>query len=381
MNQIAIVAGTRTPIGRAGRAYRDVHPADLLGASLAATARAAGVEDGAIDRVLVGCTHQMGDQAMNIGRNASLAAGFSHMTPALTLDAQCCSGQEVASLGAALIGSGQADLVMVGGVESLSRVASGSTFGPALGDPYPPSLASRWDMPHQSVAGERMARRYDVSRAAADDYGVASHQRAAKAWENGTMVEEILRIEGPDGPLLEIDEGVRPDSTLAAAAGLAPAFDAEGILTAANSSQLSDGAASLLLASEKALATHQLNPLAWITATAATGADPSLMLEGPLHATERVLARTGLSIGSFDAFEVHEAFAVPVIVWMEHFGVPHADVNIDGGAIAMGHPFGASGTRQLLHLALQLRRGGGGRGLQAMCGGGGLGTATVLEAA
>lgn len=380
MSRVAIVAGARTPIGKAGRAYRDVHPVDLLKTTFTATVNAAGITGDVIDRALVGCTHQMGDQAVNVGRNAWLAAGLTHMQSVLTLDAQCCSGQEVATLGAALIGSEQADLVMVGGVESLSRVASGSTFGDGIGNPYPPSLTDLWDMPHQGMAGERMARKYGVTREAADAYGASSHQRAASAWKRGNMTDEIVVIDGPDGPVLESDEGVRAGATPESAAALAPAFDPSGIITAASSSQLSDGAASILLASEKACEEYSLDPIAWITATASTGADPNFMMEGPIHATAEVLARADIDIASVDAFELHEAFAIPVLVWMERMGVPRDVVNVDGGAIALGHPFAASGTRQLLHLAHHLRRAGGGRGLQAMCGGGGLGSATVLEA-
>lgn len=380
MSRVAIVAGARTPFGKAGRAYKDVHPVDLLGTTFTATIKASGISGEDIDRALVGCTHQMGDQTLNIGRNAWLAAGLTHTKSVLTLDAQCCSGQEVATLGAALIGSGQADLVMVGGVESLSRVASGSTFGDGIGNPYPPSLKSLWDMPHQGMSAERMARKYEVTREAVDTYGAASHQRAADAWKRGVMTDEIVLVKGPRGPLLEMDEGVRPGATVESAAALSPVFDPDGIVTAASSSQLSDGAAAVLLASEKACEKHGLDPIAWIAATASTGADPDIMMEGPIHATAEVLARAGIDIGAVDTFELHEAFAVPVLVWMDQMGVSHDVVNIHGGGIALGHPFAASGTRQLLHLAHHLRRGGGRRGLQAMCGGGGLGSATVLEA-
>lgn len=381
MQRVAIVTGSRTPIGKAGKAYRDIHPTDLLRASFVESIKRAGVQDESVDRVLVGCTHQTGDQAINVGRNAWLAGGLSHMTPALTLDAQCCSGQEVASLASGLIASAQADVIVVGGVESLSRVPSGSTMAESVGNPYSDALTRLWDMPHQGSAGERVARKYGVTRRAADEYGVASHLRAAAAWSEGRLADEVVLVPGSDGPVLTTDEGIRAGASVESAADLQPAFETDGIITAANSSQLSDGAASLVLASETAVEEQGLSPLAWIIETTSTGADPSLMLEGPLNATDRLLQRTGLGIADFDAFEVHEAFAVPVLVWMDRFGVAHQDVNTDGGAIAMGHPFGASGARQLLHLAHHLRRGGGGRGIQTMCGGGGLGVATVLESA
>lgn len=379
MTRVAIVTGSRTPIAKANGAYRDIHAVDLLSVSMSATVEKAGIDPSDVDRALVGCTHQMGAQAMNIGRNAWLAAGLPHTVPALTLDAQCCSGQEVANLGFALIASGQADAILVGGVESLTQVPSGSTAGKDMISPFPPSLLEKWSMPHQGIAGERVAKKYGITREEADDFGVQSHVRADAAWANGDFDDEIVMVHGADGPLLTRDEGIRPDSSVEKAAGLKPAFDPEGIVTAANASQLSDGAATLLLASEEFCTSRNLQPLAWITATASTGSDPDFMLEGPLSATESVLKRAGIDIGEVEHIEIHEAFAIPVLVWLSHFSVAADTVNVHGGAIGMGHPFGASGTRQLLHLSHLVSRSGG-RGLQAMCGGGGLGSATLIEA-
>lgn len=379
--RVAIAAGSRTPIGKAGRAYRGIHPVDLLAHTFRATIGKTTVDAAEVDRVVVGCTHQAGDQAFNIGRNGWLSAGLPELVPALTLDAQCCSGQEAANLAYGMVASGQADTVVVGGVDSQSRVASGSTYGPGLGDPYPPSLERLWSMPHQGLAAERMAVKYGVSRRSADEYGVASHLRAARAWDTGAFQGEIVTVPEAGGEPLSVDEGVRRDSSLERAAALPPVYGADGIVTAANASQLSDGAASLLIASEAACMRLGLQPLAWIRSTASAGADPETMMEGPLHATERVLRRTGLTIGDLDIVEIHEAYAIPVLVWMEHWGVSHDMVNIHGGAIGLGHPFGASGVRQLLHLANILHNRGSGIGLQTMCGGGGLGVATILDAA
>lgn len=381
MTRVAIAGGSRTPFAKAGRAFRDVHPVDLLAHTFRATIDKAGVDADQIDRAIVGCTHQAGDQAVNIGRNGWLAAGLSDRVPALTLDAQCCSGQEAANLAFGMIASGQAEVAVIGGVDSQSRVASGSTYGPGLGDPYPSSLKRLWSMPHQGRAAERMAAKYGVSRRAADEYGVTSHLRAAQAWDAGVFDDEVVATPATDGAVLTVDEGIRRDSSMEKSSSLRGVYGADGIVTAANASQLSDGAASLLIASEAACERLGLQPLAWISATASAGADPETMMEGPLHATERVLGKSGLTVGDLDLVEIHEAYAIPVLVWMQRWGVPHEVVNIHGGAISLGHPFGSSGVRQLLHLAGLLHRTGRGVGLQTMCGGGGLGVATILNAA
>lgn len=381
MRRVAIAGGTRTPFAKAGRALREVHPVDLLAHTFRATMDKAGVDADQVDRVIVGCTHQAGDQAVNIGRNGWLAAGLPDQVPALTLDAQCCSGQEAVNLGFGMIASGQAETAVIGGVDSQSRVASGSTYGPGLGDPYPSSLTQLWSMPHQGRAAERMAAKYGVSRRSADEYGVTSHLRAAQAWDAGVFDDEVVAIPAAGGAVLSVDEGIRRDSSVEKSCALRPVYGSGGVVTAANASQLSDGAASLLIASESACERFGLQPLAWISATASVGADPETMMEGPLHATEQVLKRSGLAVGDLDVVEIHEAYAIPVLVWMRQWGVPHEIVNIHGGAIGIGHPFGSSGVRQMLHLAGLLHRRGRGIGLQTMCGGGGLGVASILNAA
>ena len=380
MTKVAIVGGSRTPIGKANKAFRDIHPVDLLAVSMVETVRKVGVDPSQVERVLVGCTQQMRAQSVNVGRNAWLAAGLPYTTPALTLDAQCCSGQEVANLGFAAIASGQIDVALVGGVESLSVVPAPPIPLGGMESPFSDSLISRWTMPHQGVASERMAEKYGVLREEVDLYGVQSHLRADAAWNDGVFDAEIAWVDAPDGSRLTRDEGIRPDSSVEAAARLKPAFEAGGITTAANSSQLSDGAATLMLASEDFCDQNGLQPLAWITHTAATGTDPNFMFEGPITSTERVLKHAGMSITDIDHIEIHEAFAVPVVAWLRHFNVDQESVNQHGGAIGMGHPFGASGTRQLLHLS-HLAHQSGGRGLQTMCGGAGLGSATIIEGA
>lgn len=379
ISSVAIVGGVRTPFGKAGRAYAACHPAELLAATYRGALASAGVEPATVDRILVGCVNQCGEQSYNVGRIAWLAANLTETVPALTLDAQCCSGQEAVNLGAAMIMCGQADIVVAGGVEAASRVSPDSMW---LGDsPVPPSLAARTELPHQSQASERMARKYGITRDAADAFGVQSHLRAAQAWKSGAFDAEIVRVNGTDGPLLMRDEGIRADSTPAAAAGLKPAYEADGIVTAANASQLSDGAACVILASGEACTRHGLQPLAWIRSMTSVGAEPQVMFEGPMHATQRLLDRMRLGIDDFDLFEVHEAYAIPVLAWMDAYGVPHEKVNVHGGAISLGHPFGASGARQILHLARQLAVRPGKRGLQLMCGGGGLGVGSIIESA
>ncbi|GAA5153993.1 thiolase family protein [Amycolatopsis dongchuanensis] len=375
--RVAIVSAVRTPIGRAGRAYAGVHPVDLLAASLKGAVR--GLPDpAAVDQALVGCVYQVGDQSANVGRNAWLAAGLPITTPASTVDTQCGSSQQAVNLAASLVMAGQADLVVAAGVESLGRVPP--DLSRAGGDPYPPSLRSRYGMPHQAVAGEAFARAYGISRAESDAFGLRSHLRAHAAWENGIFDDHVVTVDGADGPLLARDEGIRGDSTAEKLAGLKPAFDADGIITAGSASQLSDGSAAVLLASERAIAENGLTPLAWIRRVVSVGTDPDLMLEGPIVATRRLLDAEGLATGDFTLVEVHEAFAPVVCAWQHTYRAEEDRLNRHGGAISMGHPFGASGVRQLADLAHGLKTRAG-LGLSVMCCAGGIGTGTVLEAA
>lgn len=381
MTRVALVGGVRTPIAKMGRAYRDVHPVDLLAAAVTGALAATGVDPGAVDQVLVGATGQAGGQAQNVGRNAWLAAGLPHEVPAATMDAQCPSSHLATHLGAASIASGDASVVLTGGVESLTRVPMFAPTQVGADTPIPSSLAARRDMPHQGEAAERAADEYGITREACDRYGVRSHLAAHAAWEAGRFDDETTPVAVDGVGLLRRDEGIRPDSALETAARLTPVYRPDGVNTAANSSQLSDGSVALVLASEEACARRGLAPLAWIHTATWVGSDPDIIFDGPVAATEKALDRAGIAIDAVARFEVHEAYAVPVLIWQEHFGVDLDRVNVDGGAISIGHPFGASGARQLLHLAHALRAAGGGLGLSTMCGGGGLATATVLESA
>ncbi|GAB3976785.1 thiolase family protein [Actinoallomurus acanthiterrae] len=375
-HEVAVVTGFRTPFARAEGAYAHVHPADLLGTVLRAVVT--GIDARQVDQVLIGCTQQGGDQSYNIGRNGWLAAGLPVEVPATTIDTVCGSSQQTVNLAAALVASGQADIVVAGGVESLSRTPMFSTWGD--GDPFSPHQRQLYDMPHQGVAAERMARKYGVSRKQSDEIGWRSHLRAAAAWDQGRFDGEIIYVERDGEPPLFRDNGVRADADLDRMSRLRPVYDADGIVTAGSASQISDGAAAVLIASNHACERLGLRPLAWIRGSVTVGVDPDLMLEGPIVATERLLDRSGLTPDDIDRFELHEAYATVIGAWLNTIQADPERVNPDGGAIAIGHPFGASGARQMIRLARHLG-GGTAYGLQAMCCGGGIGTGTLLQGA
>jgi acetyl-CoA acetyltransferase family protein len=378
VQRVAIVSGVRTPVGKVGKAYADIHPVDLLATSLLGGLSAAGIDDPeVVDQVLVGCVSQAGEQALSIGRNAWLAAGLPFSVPATTLDTQCGSSQQAVNLGAAYIMAGQAEVVVTGGIEAWSRVMLHAQQSDA--SPYPASILARYEMPHQGIGGERIAAKYGVTRGQSDAYGVRSHLAAHAAWEDGRIKDEIVVVEREGVAVLERDEGIRPDSTIERAGTLKPVYTEDGIITAASSSQLSDGSSSVVLASEAAVERLGLQPLAWVRRVVSAGVDPDVMLEGPIEATKRLLERENLTLDDIDVFEVHEAYATVVEAWRSVYPVELERLNLEGGAISIGHPFGASGGRQIAHLAHSLSRGRGRLGLQVMCCGGGVGTGTILE--
>lgn len=381
MTRVAIVSGVRTPIAKKDKSYRDVHPVDLLATSFNGALAAAGIDPENVDMGLAGATGQVGGQAQNIGRNAWLSSGLPISVPISTLDAQCPSSQLATHLGAASIVAGDASVVITGGVESLTRVPTGIAGTVGEDGPISQSLLAHWDMPHQGEAAERAADKYGITRDACDEYGVRSHLAAHAAWERGAFDDEIVHVTVDGTVLLHRDEGIRPDSSIEKAGKLPGVYRPDGVNNAANSSQLSDGSAAMVLASEEACARFGLTPLAWIHSTTWTGNDPDIIFDGPNYATAKILARTGLTLDQMKLIDVHEAYAIPVLIFQEHFGLSPDRVNLDGGAISIGHPFGATGARQLLHLAHALRAAGGGFGLSTMCGGGGIATATVIESA
>ncbi|MGW7689075.1 acetyl-CoA C-acetyltransferase [Streptomyces asiaticus] len=380
MSEAFIVGAVRTPVGRRKGALSGVHPADLGAHVLRALLERTGADPGAVDDVYFGCVSQIGAQTGNVARTAWLSAGLPQHVPGTTIDRQCGSSQQAVHFAAQAVGSGAADLVVAGGVEvmSLVPIASPMFVGEqaGMGSPY---AGDGWherfgDQEVSQFRGaELIAEKWGVSRAHMEEFALTSHQRALAAQADGAFDDEITPAFG-----LTADEGPRADTTLEKMAGLKTLTE-DGRLTAAVSSQISDGAAALLIASEDAVRRHGLTPLARVHTMAVVGSDPIHMLTGPIPATEKVLDRAGLSIDAIDLVEINEAFASVVLAWQQEIGAAPERVNAFGGAIALGHPLGATGARLMTTLVHQLRRTGGRYGLQTMCEGGGMANATVLE--
>ena len=383
MREVVIVEAVRTPIGRRNGKLKDVHPVVLGSLVLKEIVRRAGIEPEIVEDVVFGCVTQVGEQSLNVARNAWLAAGFPVTTPGTTVDRQCGSSQQAIHFAANLIQSGVCDVTIAGGVESMSRVPMGAN-AVSPGTPFPPELMELYDLVPQGISAELMARKYRVSRKEMDEFGVRSHHLAHEATEKGYLKSQIMPVEvSVDGnghhELFSRDEGIRANASYEATAALQPAFNPEHSITAGNSSQISDGAAAVLLMSlEKAKELH-LKPRARIRAQAVVGTDPVLMLEGPIPGTAAVLKRAGLQLSSIDLFEVNEAFASVVLAWQKETGADMSKTNVNGGAIAVGHPLGASGAILMNRLLYELERRDLRYGLETMCCGGGLGTATIID--
>jgi acetyl-CoA acyltransferase len=383
MREVVIVEAVRTPIGRRNGKLKDVHPVVLGSLVLKEIVRRAGIEPEIVEDVVFGCVTQVGEQSLNVARNAWLAAGFPVTTPGTTVDRQCGSSQQAIHFAANLIQSGVCDVTIAGGVESMSRVPMGAN-AVSPGTPFPPELMELYDLVPQGISAELMARKYKVSRKEMDEFGVRSHHLAHEATEKGYFKAQIMPVEiSVDGnghhELFSRDEGIRANASYEASAALQPAFNPEHSITAGNSSQISDGAAAVLLMSlEKAKQLH-LKPRARIRAQAVVGTDPILMLEGPIPGTAAVLKRAGLELSSIDLFEVNEAFASVVLAWQKETGADMSKTNVNGGAIAVGHPLGASGAILMNRLLYELERRDLRYGLETMCCGGGLGTATIID--
>jgi acetyl-CoA acetyltransferase family protein len=383
MREVVIVEAVRTPIGRRNGKLKDVHPVVLGSLVLKEIVRRAGIEPEIVEDVVFGCVTQVGEQSLNVARNAWLAAGFPVTTPGTTVDRQCGSSQQAIHFAANLIQSGVCDVTIAGGVESMSRVPMGAN-AVSPGTPFPPELMELYDLVPQGISAELMARKYRVSRKEMDEFGVRSHHLAHEATEKGYLKSQIMPVEvSVDGnghhELFSRDEGIRANASYEATAALQPAFNPEHSITAGNSSQISDGAAAVLLMSlEKAKELH-LRPRARIRAQAVVGTDPVLMLEGPIPGTAAVLKRAGLQLSSIDLFEVNEAFASVVLAWQKETGADMSKTNVNGGAIAVGHPLGASGAILMNRLLYELERRDLRYGLETMCCGGGLGTATIID--
>lgn len=390
MADAVIVDSIRSPMGRgkASGALAAVHPVDLLAQVLTAIIERNGIDPGTVDDVLVGCVGQNGEQSATPGRQAWLAAGYPVHVPSVTIERKCGSGQQAVDFAHQGIVAGAYDIVIAAGIESMSRVPMGSARQGA--DPHGPGVRARFpDLVPQGISAELVAARWKLTRAELDEYSARSHRLAAEARASGRFDREITPIRTPDGRVIAEDETIRPATTVAGLADLAPAFATDEMtarfpeldfsITAGNSSQLADGSAAVLLTSAQRAAALGLRPRARIVASAVCGDDPTLMLTGPIPATHRVLERSGLDIGQIDAVEINEAFAPVPLAWMREFAIDPQRVNPRGGAIALGHPLGASGVRLLTTLLNQLDATNGRFGLQTMCEAGGMANALIVE--
>ena len=379
MRHAVIVEAVRTAVGRRGGRLAAVRPDDLLADTLTALVERVKLDPAEVEDVVVGCVDQVGEQGFNIARNAALIAGFPVDVCGTTLDRMCGSGQQAANFAAMGVMAGQYECVIAGGVESMTRVPMGSNgMGPGDG-PLSPRLQARYDIVPQGLSAEMIAEQWGLKREELDDFSAASHEKAGRAIAEGRFAREIAPITLPDGSVFDTDEGVRVPVNRAKMAALAPSFKPDGVVTAANSSQISDGAAALLIMSEARAAALGLTPLARIVATALAGVDPTIMLTGPIPATRRVLAKAGMTLDQIDRIEINEAFASVVLAWERELHPDMARVNVNGGAIALGHPLGCSGAKLMATLVHELHRSQQRFGLQTMCIGFGQGIATIIE--
>ena len=382
-----IVEAVRSPLGKRNGSLKDWHPVDLLAEVLNETVARAGIDAGTVDDVICGCVSQVGEQSLNVGRNAWLAAGLPEEVPATTIDRQCGSSQQAVHFAAQGVLSGAYDLAIACGVESMTRVPMGSSVS-VNGFPFSDRLNSRYEvgLVPQGISSEIIGERWDLTRDEVDRFGARSHELAGKATEEGAFKNEIfpIKVETEDGTqLFETDEGIRTPN-LEKMAQLPPAFKQDGgITTAGNSSQITDGAAALVITTSEKAAQLGLKPRARFVDFALAGTDPITMLTGPIPATRKALERAGLEIGDIDLVEINEAFATVVLAWKKELGLEDAwfedHVNVHGGAIALGHPLGASGARLMTTLLNALERREARYGLQTMCEGGGLANATIIE--
>lgn len=381
MRNAVIVDAVRTPVGRRNGGLRDIHPVDLASIPLSALIERTGIDPALVDDVILGCVSQTGEQAFNVARNAVLAAGFPEEVPGTTVDRQCGSGQQAVHFAAQGIMAGAYDVAIAGGVESMSRIPMGVTAEQGPGFPFGPKMLARYahGLVPQGLSAEMMADKWGLSREYLDSIALDSHTRAALAADEGRFDSQIVPVETPGG-LITRDEGIRRETSAEALASLKPAFKADGRITAGNSSQISDGAAALLVMGEDVAERLGLTPLVRFRSFAVAGADPVIMLSAPIPATFKAVERAGIALEDVDLFEVNEAFASVPGAWLAETGVPWEKVNVNGGAIALGHPLGCSGARVMTTLIHEMRRTGARYGLQAICEGGGMANATLLEA-
>ncbi len=377
MRDAVIVEAIRTPIGKRNGSLAGVHPTDLSAHVLESLAARAGLDPAVVDDVIWGCVAQTGEQTFDIARNAVLAAGWPESVPGVTIDRQCGSSQQAVHFAAAGLVAGHYDVAIAGGVESMSRVPMGSSTQGQ--DPLGPRFAERYAVsPNQGVGAEMIAERWGLSRTQLDEFALRSHERAAQAQDDGRFTAQIAPVPTPAG-LVEVDEGIRRGGSVEGLAGLKTPFKDGGVISAGNASQISDGAAALLMTTTEKAAELGLTPVARVHSVALAGDDPVTMLTAPIPATKKVLARSGLRLDEIGVFEINEAFASVPLAWLAEIGADEKALNPVGGAIALGHPLGGSGARIMTTMLHHMRDSGIRYGLQSMCEGGGQANATVLE--
>jgi acetyl-CoA acyltransferase len=385
--EVVIVEAVRTPIGRGHKEkgyYKDTHPNTLLAATLTEAIKRSGIPAEAVEDFVCGCVQQMGEQGLNIGRNAWLQAGLPITTPATTVDRQCGSAQQAVNFGAALVASGVHDVVMGGGVEHMGHVPMGIMFNfvDQIGSPFPDELMTRYNLVPQGISAEMIADKWEIPRSELDELGLRSHKLAHQATEEGRFERETVpmkvKMNGSEETVVT-DQGIRPDTSLEKLSQLKPAFKDDGKVTAGNSSQISDGAAAVLLMTREKADEFGLKPRARIMDQTTVGVDPVIMLTGPIPATQKLLERNKMKIGDIDLIEINEAFASVVAAWRRELEPDMDRVNVNGGAIALGHPLGSTGARLITTLLHELERTDKEVGLVTMCCGGGLGTGTLIQ--
>ena len=385
MRDAVIVDAVRTAGGKRGGKLKDWHPVDLASEVLGAVAERNSLPTELVDDVIMGCVMQTGEQAYNVSRNAVLAAGWPEIVPGTTIDRQCGSSQQAAHFAAQGVMAGVYDVVVAAGVESMTRIPIGATAQQGPGQPFGPRMVERYSegLVPQGLSAEMIAEKWGMTREELDGYALESHQRADRATTEGRFDNEILPIEvkNDDGTveMLTRDEGIRPTTNMDTLGKLPPVFKDDGMITAGNSSQITDGAAAVLIMSADKADELGYTPRARFHSFALAGADPVLMLTAPIPATHKVLEKAGLGVDDIDLFEVNEAFASVIGAWLRETGADYGKTNVNGGAIALGHPLGASGAKLMTTLLNELERTGGRFGLQTMCEGGGLSNATIIE--
>ncbi|MFE4132801.1 thiolase family protein [Peribacillus sp. YIM B13482] len=380
MREVVIVEGIRTPVGRRNGVLKDVRPDDLAGEVLRKLIEKAGIDPSIVDDVILGCVSQAGEQAGDIARVAALIAGFPIEVPGTTIDRQCGSSQQAVHFASQAILSGDMDVVVAGGVENMSRVPMGSNYQGAVTSP---KYLESYEVINQGLSAERIADKWGITREECDQFSVESHGKAIRAQKEGYFDREMISVIGTDkeGNYMEVkeDQGPRAETTLEVLAGLKTVFQEDGLIHAGNSSQISDGAAALLLMERSKAEELGLKPRFKVHTRVVVGSDPTLMLTGPIPATQKALEKACLSIDDIDVFEVNEAFAPIPIAWLKETGADPMKLNPNGGAIALGHPLGGSGARLMVSMIHELERTGGRYGLQTMCEGHGMANATIIE--